>query len=111
MEVNKFNISNLDPYARFTVLNSTCMNVVLESNQSCTLDILSDTANATSATLNLLNEKDEVLGTLPITINTPVDSVQSVGGCSAVKDGDDYSLIFILGGLLITWFYYKRRNN
>ena len=93
--------------------NDSCHGSTLSaSGGTCTITVTLTSYGVGSATLELINSSGAILGYVPISVNNPQPISPSGGGggggCSAITNGNDYSLILILCVLSIL-YYFKRK--
>jgi hypothetical protein len=88
---------------KMVIESNNCNHSILGENQFCNIYFrLNDYTILNNISLQMIDNESKIIMNLPIIVNNPrPKDVAAVGGCSVIMNGDDYSMILLLGVLFI----------
>lgn len=114
MMVESYLLTNTNSAVDVSVSSNSCTGV-LNVSDSCSVTLTLASSGVTAAALELTNG-DNIVGLAPITAtdtgstDNSSSSGSGGGGCSAIKNGNDFSLLIFLSSLSIIYIFYCYRR-
>ena len=84
-----------DEHYDIKIISNTCIGEI-GVNQSCSIKLTTSINNLFNGVINLLDENNNIVGTVGVTTFSNNLSTNNNGGCSFVINSSDYSLITLL---------------
>jgi serine protease len=92
---------------KLVITNNSCITNLLES-QACSVSFkLLGYSNYASVSLQMEDKSSKIVMNLPLQIDDQQPQASGGGGCSIMQNGDDYTMLLILCGLILIFISRK----